>query len=207
MLIKQRCWTGWKKWPHSHKRDGALYALALHRSDDAANRLYSIAKDSNAKHGSEAVFWLGEARGEQGFRQLEKLLDELPNGDRRREINFALSQNDSPEAAELLLEIAKSDPDPEQRGEALFWLAQEYPQQAEGWLQEVIGTEQDEDILEKAVFAVSQLPGEDSSQMLLDIAQDNQAPRDARRQALFWLAQSDDEEAVDALADLLTRQP
>ncbi|MCW8926731.1 MAG: HEAT repeat domain-containing protein [Xanthomonadales bacterium] len=185
--------------------DGALYALALHRSDGAAKRLYSLARDTDKERGSEAVFWLGEARGEQGFNFLERLLGELPRGDRRREINFALSQNDSPEAAQLLLEISKSDRDPEQRGEALFWLAQEYPNEAKGWLKEVIAAEQDEDILEKAVFAVSQLPGEDSSRMLLDIARDKQAPREARRQALFWLAQSDDDEAVAALADLLTR--
>jgi len=184
--------------------DGVLYALALHRNDGASKRLYSLAKDTDEDGGSEAVFWLGAARGEQGFKQLERLLDDLPRGDRRREINFALSQNESREAAELLLEISKSDPDPEQRGEALFWLAQEYPQEASGWLQEVIATERNEDILEKAVFAVSQLPGEDSSKMLLEIAQDKDAPREARRQALFWLAQSDDDETVEALAKLLT---
>ncbi len=188
----------------SDDSDGALYALALHRSSGAAKRLYSVAKDTDEDRGSEAVFWLGEARGEQGFKFLERLLSELPRGDRRREINFALSQNDSPEAAQLLLKISKSDPDSEQRGEALFWLAQEYPNEAKGWLKEIIAAEQDEDILEKAVFAVSQLPGEDSSQMLLDIATDKQAPHSARRQALFWLAQSDDDEAVAALADLLT---
>ena len=189
----------------SDDSDGALYALALHRGSGAAKRLYSLARDTDEDRGSEAVFWLGAARGQQGFEQLERLLDDLPRGDRRREINFALSQNESDEAAQLLLEISKSDPDPEQRGDALFWLAQEYPQQARGWLQEVINTEQDEDILHKAVFAVSQLPGEDSSQMLLEIAQDKDAPREARRQALFWLAQSDDDEAVTALADLLTQ--
>jgi hypothetical protein len=41
--------------------------------------------------------------------------------------------------------------------------------------------------------------------MLLDIARDADAPRAARRQALFWLAQSDDDEAIEALAALLTR--
>jgi len=185
--------------------NGALYALALHRSNDAAERLYSLARDTGEDLGGEAVFWLGEARGEQGFKLLKRLLGELPRGDRRREINFALSQNDSSDAVELLLDISKTDSDPEQRGEALFWLAQEYPQEASDWLMEVINTERNEDILEKAIFAISQLPSDSGSQMLLDIARDNQVPREARRQALFWLSQSDDDEAVEALADLLTR--
>lgn len=189
----------------SQHNDGALYVLSLHHSDDAAKRLYNLAKNGRKKNSSEAIFWLGEARGKQGFEWLERLLVELPAGDQRREINFALSQNDTDGAAELLLEIARSDTDREQRGEAMFWLAEGYPQQAGDWLREIIGTEQDEDLLEKAVFAVSQLPGKQGSRMLLDIATDKQAPKGARRQALFWLTQSDDDEAVAALADLLTR--
>jgi hypothetical protein len=41
--------------------------------------------------------------------------------------------------------------------------------------------------------------------MLLDLARNDRYPRAVRRQAVFWLANSDDEEAVAALAELLTR--
>lgn len=187
------------------KGDGAMYALALHHSDAAAKRLYTLAKESGKNRRTEAIFWLGEARGEQGFKLLERLLSELPKGNTRREINFALAMNDSPEAAELLFKISKTDEDSEQRGQALFWLAQEYPDDAEDWLQEVLDTEQDRHVIEQAIFAVSQLPGDSGSQMLLDIATDKEMSREARRQALFWLSQSDDDDAVAALADLLTR--
>lgn len=183
----------------------ALYAFALHRSAEAGKRLYLMAKETDEEFSHEAVFWLGEARGEQGFKLLKRLLDELPMGERRREINFALSQNNTPEAAELLFEISKSDPDPEQRGEAMFWLAEEYPQRAQTWLLEVVKTEQDEDVLEQAVFAISQLPGDIGGKMLLEIARDSQTPRNVRRQAIFWMAQSDDDKTVAALTELLTR--
>ena len=183
----------------------ALFALALHRSADAGKRLYSLAKETAGNLSTEAIFWLGNARGREGFKLLKQLLAELPNGDRRREINFALSQNNTPEAAELLFEISKSDKDPEQRGEAMFWLAQEYPQKAQPWLLEVIKTEQDEEVLEKAVFAISQLPGGSGDKILLDLARDERAPRTVRRQALFWLANSDNDSSVAALTELLTR--
>jgi hypothetical protein len=185
--------------------DTALYALALHGSPDASRRLHDLVLTADGDQSEEAIFWLGEARGEDGFKVLKKLLSELPEGDRRRAINFALSQSSTTEAADLLFEISKSDPDPQQRGGALFWLAEEYPEQAKGWLLEVINTEQDEDVLEQAVFAISPLPGEVGSQMLLDLARNNETPRNVRRQALFWLAQSDDDKAVAALTDLLTR--
>jgi HEAT repeat protein len=132
-------------------------------------------------------------------------LAELPRGESRREINFALSQNKTSAAAELLFEISKSDPDPEQRGEAMFWLAQAYPQRAKSWLLEVIDKETNEDVLEQAVFAVSQLPDGMGDQALLELAQNSQAPRAVRRQAIFWLAQSDDDSSVAALTELLTR--
>lgn len=185
--------------------DSALFAFALHRSADASKRLYSLAKETDGDLSEEAIFWLGNARGEEGFKLLKRLLEELPRGDGRRAINFALAQNDTPQAAELLFEISKSDQDPEQRGEAMFWLAQEYPQMAQGWLLEVIDTEQDEDVLEQAVFAISQLPDGAGDRILLSLAKNDQASRKVRRQALFWLAQSDNDSSVAALAELLTR--
>jgi len=185
--------------------DSALFALALHRSPDAGQRLYSLAKETKSDLSEEAIFWLGDTRGEQGFMILKKLLADLPRGESRRAINFALAQNNTPEAAELLFEISKSDSDPEQRGEAMFWLAEEYPQQAQDWLLEVIDTEQDEDVLEQAVFAISQLPDGTGDQVLLELAQNDQASRAVRRQAIFWLAQSDNDSSVAALTELLTR--
>jgi len=185
--------------------NSALFALALHRSPEAGQRLYNLAKETESDLSEEAIFWLGENRGEQGFKILEQLLAELPRGDTRRAINFALAQNNTAEAADLLFEISKTDSDPEQRGEAMFWLAEEYPQQAKDWLLEVIETEKDEDVLEQAVFAISQLPGSTGDQLLLEIVRNDQASRAVRRQAIFWLAQSDNDSSVAALTELLTR--
>ena len=87
----------------------------------------------------------------------------------------------------------------------MFWLAEEYPQRAQDWLLEVINTEQDEDVLEQAVFAISQLPDSEGDRILLSLAKNTEVPRIVRRQALFWLANSDNDESVAALAELLTR--
>lgn len=190
---------------HSGQDDAALFALALHKSPQAGQRLYALAKDTEGELSEEAIFWLGESRGDQGFRILKQLLAELPRGDERRAINFALAQNNTSSAAGLLFEISQSDSDPEQRGEAMFWLAEGYPQQAKGWLLELIKTEKDEDVLEQAVFAISQLPDGAGDQVLLELAKDSQASRAVRRQAIFWLAQSDNDSSVAALTELLTR--
>ena len=183
----------------------ALFALALHKSPQAGQRLYALAKDTEGELSEEAIFWLGESRGDQGFKSLKQLLAELPRGDERRAINFALAQNNTGSAADLLFEISQSDSDSEQRGEAMFWLAEGYPQQAQDWLLELIKTEKDEDVLEQAVFAISQLPDGAGDQVLLELAKDSHTPRVVRRQAIFWLAQSDNDSSVAALTELLTR--
>lgn len=185
--------------------DSALFALALHRSPEAGQRLYALAKETGDNLSEEAIFWLGENRGEQGLMLLKQLLAELSPGDRRRAINFAVAQNKTPGAADLLFKISKSDADPEQRGEAMFWLAEAYPKKAQGWLLEVINSERDEDVLEQAVFAISQLPDGMGDPVLLDLAKNSGAPRTVRRQAIFWLAQSDNDSSVTALTELLTR--
>jgi len=185
--------------------DSALYALALHRSSDANKRLFTMAMEESAELSEQAIFWLGEARGETGLITLKRLLKALPVGDSRRHINFAVSQNNAPGAVDLLLQISVFDQDSEQRSDALFWLAQEYPERAKIILLETVSNEQDEDVLEQAVFAISQLPGESGSKMLLDLASNSQTPRVVRRQALFWLANSDDDKTIAALAELLSR--
>ena len=55
------------------------------------------------------------------------------------------------------------------------------------------------------MFAISQLPDGAGDQALLELAQNNQSSRAVRRQAIFWLAQSDDDSSVAALTELLTR--
>jgi hypothetical protein len=182
----------------------ALNALAIHQSTDAGLRLYRLAKEPAESLAEEAIFWLGDARGVAGFDLLKTLLAELPAGPARRHINFALAQNDTSGAVELLQDIALADTDPQQRGDALFWLAGEHPEQAQKILLKVISSEQRDEVMEQAVFAITQLPAEISTQMLLYLATDKTYTREVRRQALFWLANSDDDSAVEALTALLT---
>ena len=51
----------------------------------------------------------------------------------------------------------------------------------------------------------AQLPDDNGDKVLLDLARDAGAPRAARRQAIFWLAQSDNDASIAALTDLLSR--
>lgn len=183
----------------------ALWAMALHAADSANQRLHALAREERQEMAEESIFWLGEARGEAGYEALSDLLNELPAGNTRRHINFALSQNDSDQAAGLLVKIAQSDIDPEQRADALFWLAEEHPDTAQTIIMDVIENERDKEILERAVFALSQLPEDVAGPALLELVKDADAPREARRQAMFWLAHEGDEASVNELTEMIAR--
>jgi hypothetical protein len=55
------------------------------------------------------------------------------------------------------------------------------------------------------VFAISQLPGNSGDLILLDLASNGQVSREVRRQALFWLAQSENDSSIAALTELLSQ--
>ena len=52
------------------------------------------------------------------------------------------------------------------------------------------------------MFALSQLPDEEGTQALIDVIKTTK-DRDLKREALFWLGQSDDPRALDVIAQLL----
>ena len=185
-------------------RDEAMSALAFHVDNSvtpALERHARTADDDDLRE--EAIFWLGEARERPGYQALMRLARDLSDSDLREHITFALSQSPVPEAEDALIDMARNDRDPEVRGQALFWLGQEGGRRAAEAILEAVRNDPDEDVREEAVFALSELPGDDGVETLLKIARDGSFPTDVRKEALFWLGQSDDPRALDLLADLL----
>jgi hypothetical protein len=111
---------------------------------------------------------------------------------------------DSAASLNWLEAVARSSDHDSMDYSALYLMSLHASKEASERLYALAG-EPDGELAEEAVFAISQLPGETGTRMLLELAKDEQKPREVRRQALFWLANSDDENAVAALADLLTR--
>ena len=63
----------------------------------------------------------------------------------------------------------KSDPTAHVRSQALFWLSQKAGKKAAGALRDAVDDDPEEGVREKAVFAVSQLPDDQSVPMLIDL--------------------------------------
>jgi hypothetical protein len=107
-----------------------------------------------------------------------------------------------PAAPLALVHLGREGASTELRAQSLFWLAQTDAPQAARWIREAIARDPASEVREQAVFALSQLP--DGAPQLLALLRES-SDRDAKRQAIFWLGQSDDPQATAELERLLTR--
>ncbi len=185
------------------KRDSGepLAALAHHgepAADEALERLAS--KPNRDELREQALFWMGQARGERGARFLADVARHDPDGEIREKAIFSLSQSEVPTAVDTIVEVARNDRDEEVRGHALFWLAQTNAERAPKVLLDALDRDPSEDVRKKAIFAISQL--DDGAPILIRIVRERRDTQ-LRREALFWLGQSKDPRAFDFLADVL----
>jgi HEAT repeat protein len=120
----------------------------------------------------------------------------------RRKAVFLISQKHTDEVVDVLLNVAKTDPDTETRKQAVFWLSQTRSERAVEVLEQILLREGDAELQEQALFAVSQQRSERSQRILRDYIKRRDISSDARENAIFWLGQRRDSESQQFLRDL-----
>jgi len=187
----------------THDSD-VLAALATHAGSVAENELVRIAgHDGVRENRKDALFWLGQLRGESGARAIEPFLTGDADAQVREHAAFAISQSQSPRRGELLIRQGQQDRSAKVRSQAWFWLAQVGDAQAETAIRAALKSEVSREVRHQAVFALSQLPDERGVKALIALLEDRSLPLEDRKQALFWLGQSEDAAAQAYLAQVL----
>ncbi len=183
----------------------ALTAIALHADPSADRALQSfVAPTEPASLRRESAFWLGEARGAEGFRTLQKMAQNDPSPEVRDQVTFALSVSKEPGALPEMIRMAHDDQSSQVRGQALFWLGQKAGEKAAKAITGSIDNDPDTDVKKKAVFALSQMPPEEGVPKLIQVAQTNHNPQ-IRKEAMFWLGQSEDPQALAFFEKVLSQ--
>ncbi len=148
-----------------------------------------------------AVFWLGQAYDQDDSDRLARIME---NGSLPMELRetalFAVSQEDSPAALQVLTTTASSDGPAKLRESAIFWLGQQEEAEALATLSDLYRRLRDDDLREKALFAISQHESADASRWLLERVTDQTESAKLRKNALFWLGQRGDSREI--LVDL-----
>ena len=117
---------------------------------------------------------------------------------------FALSVSKEPAALTQLLVSARTDSSGHLRGQALFWLAHKAGQKETAAITRAISDDPDTKVKKQAVFALQQLPRDEGIPLLIHVARTNSNP-EVRKQAMFWLGQSQDPRALKFFEDILTK--
>ena len=118
----------------------------------------------------------------------------------RRKALFLVSQKQTSETANILMNAARSDPDPEVREKAVFWLSQ--VPGSTPLLEGILSGNGDENIKEQALFALSQQDEARAQQVLRDFALRESENPDLREKAIFWLGQRPSSQNTEFLRNL-----
>ncbi len=188
----------------SRRANGAVSAIALHAeasADQALEELAGPAQPDQVR--SQAIFWLGNARGKRGFEIVSRILREDPSDKIREHAIFALTQSKEPDALDTVVRAAHDDKSPRVRGQALFWLAQKGARKtAQAAISEAIANDPETEVKKRAVFALTQMPAGEGVPLLIQVARSNQNAA-VRKQAMFWLGQSKDPRALAYIEEVL----
>lgn len=123
----------------------------------------------------------------------------------RRKAVWLISQKGGEEAADILVQTAKTDPDQETREQAVFWLGQSGSDRAVTLLEDILKNSADKEIKDKAIFALSQHRSSRAGQILRDFAERESEDEELREQAIFWLGQNRSEDNATYLKTLYGR--
>jgi hypothetical protein len=188
-------------------KDSLIFSISIHDHPRSIDILYGIARGhENMSHRRNAVFWIGNFKNDKGYDYLQNILKEEKDTELREHAVFAMQLGDDERAVKELINIAQMDKNQKVRKTAIFWLGQKASEESIEALKDVIDEpEEDTEMKQSAVFAISQLPKDQSVPMLIDIAKTHQNPK-IRKNAIFWLGQTGDEEAVKFFEEILLKK-
>ncbi len=180
-----------------------IFALSQ-LGDEGVPRLIEIARThTNSEIRKDAIFWLSQAGGRQVMDFFNELIDSSDDYDVQKSLVFALSQLGE-DGVPRLIDIARTHQNPDIRKEAFFWISQEGGPEVVRFLEERLDVETNIDVLKQLVFALSQLD-EEGVPGLIKAAKTHERQQ-VRKDAIFWLGQSDDARARDALLEIVRGQ-
>jgi len=181
----------------------ALFGLSQSDSPRALDALDGVVRDTGKSDEirSQALFHLSQQRG--SVELLRQILLQDPSEEMQGQALFGLSQINSEEAGQVLLEYARSDAPAEMRSNAIFWLGQRNGDGAIDVLIELWDEVDNVEIRNQLLFALAQTSSDRAIDHLVAVATDEEADAELRQQAIFWLGQSNNERAKAALLRII----
>jgi HEAT repeat protein len=184
-------------------QDKAVFALSQQDNPRAQQALRTYAEREGIPETTreKAIFWLGQKQTTENAGFLRSLYGKLKSQDLKKKVLFSLSQMGGEENGRWLLGVARDTSQSlEMRKQALFWAGQGGV--SIGELTKLYANVSDKEMREQLIFVYSRRDEPAALDQLIDIAKRDPNP-DLKKRALFWLGQSEDSRAVQALQDII----
>ena len=120
----------------------------------------------------------------------------------RRTAVWLYARSKAADAPQVLMNVAKTDPDREVRDQAVFWMANVPTEEAVSMLIDLARNGSDMDLRKRAVYALSRSKSTRATATLRDVAADANSASELRIDALQWYMSSAGKTADDAMSFL-----
>lgn len=121
-------------------KEKVIFSISQHDSERAVNLLIDIArkyKDSEVRQ--KAIFWLGQMASKKALETLGEIVEGDELTDVKEKAVFAISQHgDEQKAADMLIQIARTNSNPHIRSKAIFWLGQTGDERAVSFFKDIL---------------------------------------------------------------------
>ncbi|MEW6365702.1 MAG: HEAT repeat domain-containing protein [Acidobacteriota bacterium] len=176
--------------------------LLLHDRSGAVTDASVLDPDQRYKFAETPVYWLGIAGNEESVDVVEAAFAGSPSADLKNTLLFIASSHRGARGRAFLKEVALGQDVSSVREKAVFWLGCFADPGSLGDLMEIYGRENSEHVRKQIVFAVSLNKSSEATSQLVVFAR-NDADREIRKTAVFWLGQRASAECVKALRDIV----
>jgi hypothetical protein len=165
-------------------------------------RVRSFSGDCQVDAGGLQLYWMGDVNAAQSVDFLRALVTGVAVArDQSESALSAMALHRDPAAAAAILDLAKNGA-PRQRQRALVWIARRAESQAVGIITQAIDNDPDVEVKRQAVSALSQLPRDQATPLLIKLARSHTNPA-VRKQAMSLLGQSQDPRALSFFEEVL----
>lgn len=150
----------------------------------------------------QAAFWLGQRNTNDALTILTDVIYHDRSENVREQSIFAVSQMDDTRSIESLISFAKDKKlERDIRSKAMFWLGEKASKHAVKTLEDIADNDEDSEIQRQALFALTQ-NDDGGVDMVIKIAKTHHNKK-LRREAIFWLGQSEDPRALETLVEII----
>jgi HEAT repeat protein len=187
--------------------ENALAGIGLHDTPEAIPALEGFTRHQDPELRGKAAFWLVQVAGARGFETVRKLVWNDPDREVQEKSVFALTQGERTAAMSALEEVIRKHPVESTREDAVFWLGQTGGVKAMPMLIALLeNRKESSEVKEKAVFAISQVDGDESTRALVSLAKKH-PELEVRKKAIFWLGQKAGEHITATLRSTIDDDP